>query len=107
MSKVLTMIFDSSGNLLEQAYGFGSNNRTEEAKDFDDKMEYISFKEYQKRSTRVRIKSLLTGRTYSMFIDDFNDVILAKRFNNNMFEGTFHFVKRSSGQAAKLLLPKI
>lgn len=107
--KPLTIWFNQNGDMLDQggyntanSYGF----KAEEAKDFDDQMEYEKLYEFRKRSGRVYFRSTTTGRQYTMYLDDFNELIKAKRFNNNRIEGTFHFVKRSSGQAIQLVLPK-
>ncbi|NJO03870.1 MAG: hypothetical protein HC880_21315 [Bacteroidia bacterium] len=108
--KPLTIWFEQNGDLSEHSvvahlaaqYGY----KSEEAKDFDDQMEYLNLSEFRRRSGRVYFKSVTTGRKYSMYLDDFNAIIKANRFNDKKIEGTFHFVKRSSGQAIQLVLPK-
>jgi hypothetical protein len=42
-----------------------------------------------------------------MYLDDFHMLIKAGKFNHNQVEGTFHFIKKSSGQAVQLVLPKV
>lgn len=109
--KALTIWFDDKGNMLTQAGSWTINQATrynyksEEAKDFDDDMEYVSIHEYR-NSARVEFKSVNSGRRYSMFASDFNKVVLARQFNNNRVEGTFRFIKKGSGQAVKLVLPE-
>jgi hypothetical protein len=108
--KPLVIWFESNGDMSDQSivthlaaqYGF----KSEEAKDFDDQMEYIKIQEFHKRSGRVYFKSTTTGRKYTMYLDDFNELIKAGKFNHNLVEGTFHFIKKSSGQAIQLVLPK-
>jgi hypothetical protein len=108
--KQLIIWFDQNGNMSDHSvvvhlapqHGY----KSEDAKDFDDRMEYENLSEFRRRSGRVYFKSVSTGRRYSMYLDDFNALIKAKRFNNNQIEGTFHFIKRSSGQAVQLVLPK-
>lgn len=108
--KQLLVWFDQKGDMLDQAanmqwasnYGY----KSEEAKDFDDRMEYEKLYEFRRKSGRVYFRSTSTGRQYTMYLDDFHELIKAKRFNNNQIEGTFHFIKRSSGQAIQLVLPK-
>lgn len=103
--KVLTIWFDSKGNMLDQgSYSNNYGHKSEEAKDFDDSMEFIKLQEYRQKNTRVILKSATTGRKYSMFADDFNDVLLKKKINNLRVEGTFRFIKKGSGQAIKLVL---
>lgn len=106
--KQLLVWFDDKGNMLDQSasaswassYGY----KSEDAKDFDDRMEYTNLHEFRRKSGRVYFKSVTTGRQYTMYLDDFNALIKEKRFNNNQIEGKFHFVKRSSGQAIQLVL---
>lgn len=106
----LMIWFDQNGNLLEQAYGNSSyyanqGYKSEEAKDFDDSMEVIKLQEYRRKNTRVLLQSVISGRKYTMYADDFNTLLEKKKVHNLLIEGTFHFVKKSSGQAVKLVLP--
>lgn len=110
--KQLTIWFDDKGNMLTQASYINPSNasqynyKSEEAKDFDDSMEYVEIREYTRKSTRIHLKSGTSGRKYSMFIEDFDLIVKANKFVNNRIEGTFQFIKRGSGQAIKLVLPK-
>ena len=110
--KALTIWFDDKGNMLSHgggqysSYYSSSNYKSEEAKDFDDRMKYVNIIDYTRGAARLHLESATTGRKYSMFIDDFHDAIIAKRFIDNHLEGTFRFVKRGTGQAIKLVLPK-
>lgn len=103
MNKPLTIDFDYNGNM--RLRGGYSGARTEIAKDFEDNFEYLKM-DSGLGVARVHFKSLNTGRQYSMFIDDFNELILAKRFNNNQVEGKFRFIKRGQSQAIKLIIEK-
>lgn len=106
--KQLVIWFDQNGNMSDQSivshlaaqYGY----KSEDAKDFDDRMEYEKIYEFRRKSGRAYFKSLITGRQYTMYLDDFHNLIKANRFVNNRIEGTFHFIKRSSGQAIQLVL---
>lgn len=108
--KQLVIWFESNGDMSDHSvvahlapqYGY----KAEEAKDFDDQMEYKEIQEFRKRAGRVYFKSITTGRQYTMYLDDFNKLIKAGKFINNRIEGTFHFIKKSSGQAVQLVLPK-
>lgn len=110
-NKVLTVWFDVKGNLLDHAphkrYASHLNYLSEEASDFDDRLTYVEIAAWGGKAARVYLKSTRTGRQFSMFMDDFHNIIIAQRFNNNQIEGTFHFVKKGNAQAIKLLLPKI
>jgi hypothetical protein len=106
VNKPLTMWFDDKGNLLLSAYKWSrGTGKTEIAKDFDDHFDYLRM-DSGLGMARVHFKSVVTGREYSMFIDDFNDLIRARRFNNNQVEGKFRFVKRGQSQTIKLILEK-
>ncbi len=108
--KVLTIWFDQNGNLSEHSivphlaaqYGY----KSEDAKDFVDTMKVLKIQEYRRRSARVQLQSTITGRKYSMYIDGFNKVLENNRLQNLHIEGTFRFLKRSSGQAIELLEDK-
>jgi hypothetical protein len=95
-------MLDQGGYNTTNTYGF----KPEDAKDFDDQMEFEKLYEFRKRSGRVYFRSTTTGRQYTMYLDDFANIIKEKRFNNNRIEGTFHFIKRSSGQAIQLVPEK-
>jgi len=105
--KPLVIWFESNGDMLTQGYSYTNNTigyKSEEAKDFDDRMEIIKLKEYHKKNTRVILKSTATGRKYSMFVDDFNAAMDKKKVIDLHLEGTFRFIKKGTGQAVKLVL---
>lgn len=106
--KPLVMWFDQDGNLSEHIivphlaaqYGY----KSEEAKDFTDTMKVLKIQEYRRRSARVQLQSVTTGRKYSMYIDGFNKVLEKGHLQNMHIDGTWHFIKRSSGQAVELVM---
>jgi hypothetical protein len=107
--KILTVWFDQNGDLLDQWYDYGGyanpyGYKSEEGKDFHDRMEIVKFQEYARKNTRVILKSTVSGRKYSMYVDDFNDALLKKKVIDLHLEGTFRFQKKSSGQTVKLVL---
>jgi hypothetical protein len=108
--KPLVIWFDDKGNMLDQVRPWmfqpnsGRNCKSEEGKDFDDRMDYVRLIDYGRNAARLELKSASTGREYSMFLDDFHEVIKHNKFLNNQIEGTFRFVKKGSGQAIKLVL---
>ena len=108
MNKVLTVWFDDKGNLLTSAKKWQisvSNGKSEVAKDFADIFEYRRM-DSGLGVARAYFKSLQTNREYSMFIDDFDALIKAKKFINNQIQGMFRFIKRGQSQAIKLILEK-
>jgi hypothetical protein len=115
-NKPLQIWFDGNGNLLTDAgaYDFMVKQtqtssriyKSEEAKDFNDEMEFVKMEDYYRGRARVYLQSLASSRTYSMFISDFNEVILANRFIDNRITGTFHFTKKGAAQTIILVMPK-
>lgn len=106
--KPLVIWFEANGDMLDQGYGYVSNSygyKSEEAKDFSDHMEVIKLQEFRKKNTRVVFRSVISGRKYSMFADDFNELLSKKLVNNLQVAGTFRFLKKGSGQAIKLVIP--
>lgn len=110
MKKPLKIWFDEHGNLLNKvgywATKAGHTNKTEDAHEFQDTMEYISLNDYVKGSARLHVKSTTTGRKYSMFVSDFHDVVTARRFLDNQISGTFRLIKKGQAQAIKLIIEK-
>ena len=109
--KELTVWFDQNGNLLEQAYNWGANAATygyksEVAKDFQDTMKVVKIQEYRRKNTRVHIQSVSSGRKYFMFLDEFNKVLEKNLLQNRHIDGTWRFIKRSTGQALELVMDK-
>lgn len=108
-NKILTIWFDDQGNLLSHANKWlrqRYNAKSEEGNDFNDTMVYVAMWDGGSNASRVKLKSDNTGREYTMFLDSFNEVILAKRFINNSIDGTFRYSKRGQAQAIELVLPK-
>lgn len=106
--KPLEIWFDQKGDMLDQAYGWGPNNhqgyKSEIAQDFTDKMEFIRIQDFHKKGARVYIRSISSGRQYSMYVEDFGATISAHKLIDNFMEGTWHFIKRGSGQAIELVI---
>lgn len=105
--KPLVIWFESNGDMLDQGYNYATNTqgyKSEEAKDFTDSMELVKFREFYKKNTRAVFRSTISGRKYSMFVDDFNVLLEKKIVNNLQVTGTFRFLKKGSGQAIKLVI---
>lgn len=105
MKKPLIIWFDDKGNLLDRSYKWNhSSNKSEEARDFSERLEFVKFDSYG--AGRADFKSISTGRHFGMFFDDFEDVIKNHLFNDNVIEGTFKFVKKGVAQGIKLIIQK-
>lgn len=107
--KELIVWFDAKGNMLDQGYNYANNTygyKSEVAKDFTDTMKIIKIQEYRRKNARVHLQSATTGRTYDMFIDDFNVVLEKNKLQNLHIDGTWRFIKKGTGQAIKLVEDK-
>ncbi len=110
--KALTIWFDDKGNMLSHGYGghpqyaAQNNYKSEEARDFDDILEFSDIYDYSRGAARVHFISIHSGRKFSMFVDEFSKLIKAKHFINNRIEGTWRFTKRGTAQTIKLVLPE-
>jgi hypothetical protein len=105
--KPLTMEFSVNGYLLEHSWcapHLHSTSVFEEAKDFDDRIRYLKFRDYSHGCSRALFESMTTGRQYTMFLDHFDQAITSLKFVDNHIEGTFRFVKKGTAQAIKLVL---
>lgn len=94
--------FDLDGNLNRNDHdsGFSQKNCI-----FPDILEYIGYlKARPGGNSYLLFKSINSGRKYHMFISDFNDVILAKRFVNNQIVGDFYFIRKGNSQGIKYIL---
>jgi hypothetical protein len=113
--KALTIWFDDKGNMLEQSYGHMTSGQpayqggpvyfSEIAENFVDRLEYVNLTDYYRGKSRVALKSITSHRTYSIYVDHFNKIILADRFVNKMIDGEWRFIKHGTGQAIELILP--
>jgi hypothetical protein len=108
--KALIIWFNDKGDMLEQALPtYYQRNPTyaqyksEEAKDFDDQMEFVKIHDWAHGNARAVFKSTVTGREYSMYIQEFNKLLEEKKLIDLRIEGTFSYLKRGSGQAIKLI----
>ncbi|MGE3320552.1 MAG: hypothetical protein AB7I18_14785 [Candidatus Berkiella sp.] len=110
--KPLKIAFDDKGNLIDQVTSWMLNPQSnyvlkfEDAQNFKDELVYSKIVDYSRGSARVYFKSAVSGRKYSMFVTDFDDVIKAEAFQNNRITGEFRFVKRGSAQAVVLIIEK-
>ena len=102
--KPLTIYFDDKGNMLDQDYSYGGTSKSEIAEDFNDSMKFMRIREYRRKNSRAVLKSETSGREYTMFIDDFNEVLQKNLLIDLTITGTWRFLKRGSGQAIRLVL---
>ena len=108
-NKSMTIWFDDKGNMLPSTRSWiisRGNGKSEECKDFDDSLEYVTMYDGKQAAGRVHLRSTKTGREYSMYVYSFDKVIKARRFVDNIIEGTFRFMKSGVSQSIILVLPE-
>jgi hypothetical protein len=100
---VFKIYFDNNGDLLYRLYGWykPGDYKEEDNHVFQDRLEYIG-----QSGSHFSFKSLASGRTFLMFISDFDKIMLAKKVKDNIIEGDFTFTRKGRVQGFKMILPK-
>ena len=75
--------------------------KSEDNHAFHDQMEYVRC-----YGSVITFKSLISGRSYHMFLRHFDEMMQAKRMVNNVIEGDFTFTKHGLVQGFRMVLPK-
>ena len=70
---------------------------------FPDTLEYTGYFGSRGGNSHIQLKSVNTGRTYHMFMSDFDEVLREKKFVNNQLSGFFHFCKKGSSQGIRFI----
>jgi len=93
--------FDQDGNLMRDSFYKGFNQKNSI---FPDTLEYIGYLQARKGgNSYIQFQSLNSRRKYHMFISDFNDIVLNKRFINNIVAGDFCFCRKGTSQGIRLI----
>lgn len=100
--KPLMITFDKDGNMCDHAHSYYQSS-TEEAKDFNDCLEYVEMHDGHKRTARAHFRSVNTGRKYSLMLRDFHDIIVNRKFVDNKVDGRWTFRKHGNAQSIKLI----
>lgn len=94
--------FDPKGNLLDYFYtSWGAANAIREPNAvFTDTLEYVK---YYRMGSGVRFQfiSKTSGRTFHMFLSDFDEMLKAGKLVNQLVYGTFCFTKRGNMQGLR------
>jgi len=96
--KDFEVVFDKKGNLPARVWRAGQGAIKEQNKAFPDHMEYHGHDD-----GKIIMKSVQTGRTYYMFLSDFDDILKAKKMVNNQVIGIFCFCRKGSVQGLRLI----
>lgn len=91
------MLYRAPSTWAAGQYGY----KEEDNHEFSDQFEYSGYS-----GSHIIFTSVITNRVYHMFMSDFHNMMLAKKMNNNIIEGTFVFTKKGTVQGFKMLLPK-
>ena len=100
--------FDQDGNLMRDSidvsYIASYNGFNQKNSISPDTLEYIGYLTARKGgNSYIQFQSLNSGRKYHMFISDFNDIVLEKRFINNLVAGDFYFCRKGHSQGIRLI----
>jgi len=89
--------FDKDGHLLSFPY---NPHEWRDNYVFEGTLKYRTY--YRGRSSATIDFEDSDGRTYEMFMSDFNDLMLAKGFNGQEVTGKWTFVKKGKNYGIKL-----
>lgn len=108
------VVFDSDGDLCASADPwmmsdprYAANYRTEDNAPFSDTFEYIGYYGAAGGNSHIQLKSMTTGRQVTMFMSDFDEVIMANRFIDKQIVGLFCYCKKNIKQGVRLILDDV
>jgi hypothetical protein len=94
--------FTETGDLCSRAYSWKGNKKEANAI-FADTLEYDTYHSSSGGNSHIIFKSVNSGRKFSMFMSDFDEILTAKRFIDNQVVGLFCFCKKGSSQGIRLI----
>jgi hypothetical protein len=108
------VVFTNTGDLCEGGGdwllshpNFSSNYKTEDNAPFSDTFEYIGYYGAAGGNSHIQLKSMTTGRQVTMFMSDFDEVIMANRFIDKQIVGLFCYCKKNIKQGVRLILDDV
>jgi len=109
MKQPLTIYFNSNGDMCDYISSWAVKNSTSKyspviAQNFKDRLDFDHM--YGYRAGRAIFKSATSGRTFYMFLRDFEEVIKSRLFIDNAIDGEFQFIKKGQAQGIKLIINK-
>ncbi len=97
--------FDDKWNMYEHSDRWRQHKNVQLNAVFSDTLEYVGYISAGRGgNSKIKLKSLNSNRTYIMFISDFDIVVKAKKFIDNLIVGNFVFVKKGAAQGISLIL---
>jgi hypothetical protein len=95
--------FDDNGDLAIFSYpGYRQQGKKEQNSVFQDTLEYVGYFSATGGNSHIKMQSIVSGRTYHMFMTDFHEALFTKRFIDNRIAGLFTFVKKGSSQGIRI-----
>ena len=101
--------FTINGRMCDHVYDYMKSSMNlhsyvwEQNSVFEDTLFYEGYSGSSSGNSKVLFLSLKSGRHFGMFMSDFNDVILQKRFIDNQIKGSFCFCKKGNAQGVRLI----
>lgn len=98
------VVFTDKGKMEDSNYSYHyRNDITEPNAIFQDELVYEGYHVTYSGKTRFDFKSKSTGRTYVMFISDFDDIISNNLMKDKVVKGHFVFRKAGSQQGVRFV----
>lgn len=98
------VVFTDKGIMKDDCYVFTYNKDVFEPNDiFEDTLEYAGYHVTYSGKPRFDFKSKASGRTYVMFISDFDDILSNHLMQDNLVKGHFVFRKVSNQQGVRFV----
>jgi len=95
--------FESNGDLSRFNHpSYNTKGKKEQNSVFSDTLEYVGYFSATGGNSHIQMKSLVSGRTYHMFMTDFHEALCTKRFVDNRITGLFTFVKKGCSQGTRI-----
>jgi hypothetical protein len=95
------VVFTDTGDLYAQMW-YASSKKEPNAI-FADTLEYETYHSSSGGNSHIIFKSVNSGRKFSMFMSDFDEILTAKRFIDNQVVGLFCFCKKGCSQGIRLI----
>ncbi len=92
--------FDKDGNMLHYHSRFHKPAHEEANAVFYDKLKYNGYSRFSS-TVHILFVSDKSGRKFSMFISDFNDIMRANLFNGQFVQGNWCYTKKGQVQGVR------
>jgi|SRR5579885_566970 hypothetical protein len=100
--------YRDNGDLCDGVYSWMSNPQYASQTKWEDNTPFVDTLEYDTYySNRIVFKSAKTGRSYGMFMSDFDEVLKNRRLIDNQIVGLFCITRRGVKQGVRVIFEDI